>query len=108
MSDVAYAKNLILNSHDIWKEELEVRWLRVTMVKNEENAEQIGKYFTYLIKKKVLGREPKVAEYKRRRGESGKYLGHGWNKEGINLSLKNDKEHIVLGQNKISLGTVYR
>ena len=80
MSDVAYAKTLILNSHEVWEEELEVR---AKMAKYTENTGKVCKLLTQTIRKDVLGREPKVAEYTRRKGVCRKYLGHGWNKEGI-------------------------
>ena len=74
MSDVPYANTLILNSHEVWEEELEVR---VKLTKHTENTGKVCKKLTQTIRKHALGREPKVAEYTRRKGVCRNYLGHG-------------------------------
>ena len=87
MSDVAYAKTLILNSHEVWKEELEVR---AKMGKNTEDTGKVYKQLTKTIRKHFSGREPKVAVYTStsRKEVYRKYMGHGWNKEGITVYKK--------------------
>ena len=82
MFDVAYSKTLILNSHEVWKEELEVR---KKMAKNNQDNGKVYKQLTKTIRKHFLGREPKVAMYTSRKGVYRKYMGHGWNKEGITI-----------------------
>ena len=98
MSDVAYAKALILNSHEIWKKELEVR---EKMAENSGDGGRVKKKLTKTIRKQFLGRDPAIAEYTCRKGVTRKYMGHGWNKTGITMYKKLRRQSLNYTKNKV-------